>query len=798
MRQKNILKLNYPASWWGALWREALPSGNGETGAAVYGGVYEETVMLTHSDLWWKGRIPEMPDVSDKLPEVRDLLFNNEAKKADRVLADTLKKRGYDPKIASPLPLGDLKIVMPLQKAFKDYQRSLDMESGEILVEWRDGETFYRRRLFVSRPRNIVVCRIEREGVKNINSQIWMDIHDRVDIHNKVKDAKSYLPQQLETKAENGLIYYAAQNDDGTDLGAVVRVMPENGTIEHTQGQVKIIDAQSVLIYAKLFVKGKRKKAWARLKDELVKLKNDYYRLFKEHKKEHGRIFNSVTFDLHTDGHYKSNEELLMEAYKGEIPGVLIEKMWSYGRYLLMSSSKEGKQPCHLYGLWCGEYEGMWAFNMANENIQMIYWQALSGNMPELMLAVFDYYEHMMDDFRENAKKLYGCRGIYIPAPTAPGTGLLMHVVPHIIHWTGAAGWIARHYYDYYLHTADMDFLKNRALPFMKEVALFYEDFFIKGEDGYFISCPSNSPENTPGNYWNGKGMGATMETTINATMDFAIAKELLSNLVEGAQTASMYIDEIDKWNDMLNKIPPYQINKDGAVREWMHPCFDDNYHHRHQAHIYPVFPGTEITKEENPELFQAFVTAVKKRFMVGLKQQSGWSLAHMANSYARMEEGNLALECLAILSRSGIINNFYTLHNDWRTMGIGVNLQWAPVQLDANMGWAAAVNEMLLFSKPGLIKLLPALPDKWEKGNVKGLLCRGGIKVDMEWDMKKGKLTTIMRPVKSQQVKIKVPFDIKLLQVNGKFSVMSDGSYIQNFMLKKNEKSVIEVWRKN
>ncbi len=272
----------------------------------------------------------------------------------------------------------------------------------------------------------------------------------------------------------------------------------------------------------------------------------------------------------------------------------------------------------------------------------------------------------------------------------------------------------------------------------MYEAALFYEDFFTVDEQGYFISCPSNSPENTPGNYWKGDGMGAEMETTINATMDFAIAKELLTNLIEGSSNTGIYTENINKWKSMLKKIPPYQLNEDGAVKEWMHDFFADNYHHRHESHIYPVFPGTEVTKDNNEELFNGFEIAVKKRLLTGLNEQSGWSLAHMANTFARIGKGNKSLECIEIMTRSCVLNNLYTTHNDWRNMGIGVELPWAPIQLDANMGLCSAINEMLLFSVPGKIVILPALPEKWKKGNVKNLLARGAIEVSIEWDLDK------------------------------------------------------------
>ncbi|MDB5084884.1 MAG: alpha-L-fucosidase, partial [Bacilli bacterium] len=685
---RNTLKLKYPSSWWGAKWREALPAGNGEMGAAVYGGVYEETVLLTHEDLWWKGLTPEMPDVSDKLPEVRELIMQGSPKEAERILADTFGERGYQPKIAKPLPLGDLKVIMPGKNAFKNYSRMLNMETGEISVSWLDGQTHFERKLFVSRTDDLIVYSIQSEGCDLINARVQLDLHDRSDSRQPNRLTLSDLPDHVECRAEGDYLLYSARNEDGTDFGAVGRIVYEGGSLVADQGMASFTGCKQVLICLKLFVKGNREQEWHRLREELSQVTMDYAVLLKSHAAEHGKLFNAMQLDLNAQGHERSNEELLLEAYQGEAPTALVEKMWSYGRYLLISSSREGGRPCPLHGLWCGEFEGMWAFNMTNVNLQMIYWQALSGNMPELLLTVFDYFESMMEDFRVNAKQIYGCRGIYVPAPTVPGSGLLKILAPHIIHWTGGAGWVAQHFYDYYKYTGDLEFLRKRALPFMREAALFYEDFFFQGEDGYLISCPSNSPENTPGNYKYGAGPGAgkDMGTTANATMDFAIAKEVLLHLIDGSHIANQYTDDIEKWQAMLKRIPPYQINEDGAVREWMHPQFQENYHHRHMSHTYPVFPGDEITREDNPVLFEAFVTAAKKRLVIGLKEQTSWSLAYMSNLYARNGEGDLALECLDIISRSCLINNFYTFHNDWRNMGIGVDMSWAPFQIDANM----------------------------------------------------------------------------------------------------------------
>jgi alpha-L-fucosidase 2 len=635
-------------------------------------------------------------------------------------MADALNATGYDPNIGAPMPLGDQKIKMPVSQGFKNYRRTLDMETGEVSVSWTDDGTAFERRLFVSRTADLVVLQI-RTGADSLAADISLDLHDRSDAR-WCANGEVSLPENLEVKNEGDFIFYSARNDDGLDFGAVARV-------EKRQ--------QEALVVVRLFVGEDRQSAWARLKDELAGTEMNYDALLTPHVAEHRELFNRVNLDLGAtaEAHMQSNEELLLDAYQGDASLALTEKMWSYGRYLLISSSREGGQPCHLLGLWCGEYIGFWAFNMANENLQMIYWQALSGGMPETHIPMFDYYDRMKDDFRENAQKLFGCRGICIPAVTTPPSGLHKIVYPHILYWTGAAGWIAQHYYDYYLYTGDKQFLKERALPFLRETALFYEDFFTVGEDGYFVSSPSNSPENNPAEYWDGSGMAQQMETTMNATMDFALAKEVLSHLIEGAGVTGEYADEISTWKGMLERIPPYQINEDGAVREWMHPFFSDNYHHRHQSHIYPVFPGTEVSREVDPDLFGAFETAIHKRLEIGIGEQTGWSLAHMSNVYARMNDGDSALECLNLLSRSCIKNNFFTTHNDWRGMGIGLEMEWAPFQIDANMGWSAAVQEMLLFSVPGRIKVLPALPAAWSAGSVCGLFARGGVKVSIEWN---------------------------------------------------------------
>ncbi|MCJ7839413.1 glycoside hydrolase family 95 protein [Lederbergia sp. NSJ-179] len=707
-----------------------MPSGNGKIGAAVYGGIKDETILLNHEELWHLGQKDVVPDVKHTLAETREMMSRGEYLAASWNLTNALKEKGYKTRLASRLPLGALKLRMPCENAFRNYKRMLDMETGEVTVKWEDGGNVYERSLFVSRADDLIAYQITSDHAP-IQASIQLALHNSDG--GKLSDQYPSLVEYSAVKAKAPYYYYAAKNEDGRDFGAVLRIIPTEGQMKDKDNWIQCTDTEKMLILVKAFAGGERKKEWQRLTNELANIELNYEQLLHRHAEIHGPLFRSSEIELTDMDDPRSNEELLLEAYRGEAALSLIEKMWSYGRYLFISGTRSEGQPFGLYGLWYGDYRLMWGHHMANENIQMMYWHANVGGLSEFVPALFHYYDQMMDDFRNNANKLYGCRGIFIPAGTTPGIGVPNQIVPVIMNWTGAAGWLARHYYEYCLFTGDQAFLKEKVLPFMREAALFYEDFLVLGDDGYYKMYPSVSPENTPENHMPkaGQPLAHPMPTTVNATMDFAIIKELFTHLIEGSRVVGENSPKIEQWEKMLERIPTYQVNEDGAIREWMHPDFDDRYDHRHLSHIYPIFPGQEFTREEDPPLFAAFETAVRKR-LIGA--QTGWSLVHMASIYARLGDGDQALECLNILARSCLLNNFFTLHNDWRDMGICMNTPTAPVQMDANLGWIHAVQEMLIYVSPTVVKLLPALPSKWKQGKVKDMCFTTG-KISFSWD---------------------------------------------------------------
>ena len=726
MRNKIIMK--YPAACYKDAWREATPVGNGEVGALIYGGVGHEIIAVNRSDLWRDKKIAELPDVHEALVAMRSLLSQNKVKEAENILSNALKEKGFSGEsFGKPLPLCDLDIVSDCNAAFNCYSRVLDMNTAETVVSWQEQRTEYTRKTFVSRDNDVLYSKIEAKGAFSFNGLFDLKVHDLQTI--------GTLPVPIAKVCyEKDCIYFHSEWDE--PYGAVLK-LSHDGKSSVTEKGIKITEATCVELKLKTFVGGCVDNQFKDI-EETLKSASDYAAAFEIHKKLHGDIYNRTVLLLGEGERNTANELLLMDAYAESASDELVEKLWSFGRYLLVCANKNGGLPCHLYGLWCGDYNGMWAYNMFNVNIEMIYWQALSGNMSELLLNVFNYVESHMDDYRENAKKLFGCRGINICSVSTPESGLHKLLYPHILHWTGGAGWIAQHYYDYYLCTRDEEFLKNRALPFMYETALFYEDYFTVGDDGYFVASPSNSPENVPGNVLH--DLQSNSEVNVNATMDFAIAKELLTNLLQGAKSCGMYLDKAKTWQTMLSKIPPYQVNEDGALAEWMHPFYKDNYQHRHESHLYPVFPGKEITRNNNPVLHKAAEVAVEKREVVGIKEQSGWSLAYMANTYARLGYGDKAVNVIDMLAKSCVLSNLFTTHNDWRRMGIAtcMNMETvAPVQLDANMGIVSAINEMFLFSTRNEMYLFNALPTRWKKGKIGPLLSCTNTEVTLEWDEK-------------------------------------------------------------
>lgn len=776
--EKKIINL-YPSE----NWNDTTPVGNGTLGASVYGCVYDERILINHEALYNWVCDAGYPDISYALKEVRDLMDEGKYKEANTYYTDIIKNTGFKSNKGKFFPAFDIHMIFDTDGAPNDYRRELDMETGVCTVSYTENQEKCTRTVFASQRDRVIVVNLKKTAPFSV--KISLERHDMADY------VDNFYCDEFSTFAKNEYIYSDSKTGGKLHFTGMIKVLNTDGEIDTNINDkklkidmsgdvilkdcIKISNATDITL---IFTLNKDSDSFENMKREADRITKGFDQLLNEQKKDFSALFNRTRLNL-TSKENQSCEQLFLDSYQGNVDGRFIEKMADFGRYLLISSSVGCEYPANLQGLWNGAYSPAWActfFN--NENIQMAYWQTYAGNLKEAVLPLFNLYEKFMDDYRENAKNLFGCRGILLPLFMDNSNGKKENIQPHVLYWTGSSAWISAIYYDYYLYTGDVDFLRNRAYPFMKEAAQFYEDFLVYDENGKVKFYPSNSPENRPDGDFEG---AKEISVSINSTMDFALLKELLTNLLEARDVLDVDSEKEEDWRGILKNIPEYEINGDGAVKEWMHPDFKDNYHHRHQSHIYPLFPGLEVNEDNNKELFDAMEVAVNKRLVIGLKSQTGWSLAHMANIFARLNNGEKAKECLDLLIRFCTGKNLYTYHNDWRNMGVTLKFLHAghaPYQVDANMGFVSAVYEMLLYSDRDKIRLLPALPKQFKEGSIENIQARGGFDVSIYWSE-----TEVYVKIKSLLGK-NVNVGIKGYTLVTDSSKLKDSKYGENYKL--------------
>lgn len=749
---------NKPASGLGQRWRDCTPLGNGYTGVTLYGGTAADVLAVSRTDLWCEGWESSVPDVSHVLYEMRALQKEGKLEEACNMMYDALNDAKYNTNVAGMRTLGCVKFLFECDGVYNRYRRVTHMDTGEVQIQYCLGKRSFERSCFVSRKRDVIVMHVVSENPSGFSlSQGFYDSYEDTVREKRLRDRDGQFAQH---KLADGCMIYSSDNE-GKYFGIVTKVISD-GKVEMEENHIAVSGAKDSLLIIKAFSEAKNRERAERAAIKAINAcPQDYEKLYTEHKRLHASLYHKADIKLYFGRTFHSNEELLAGARENECSAELAEKIWRFGRYLFISGVDKNGLPFPLYGLWPCGYQREWSQHVGNENVEIIHWHAAVGGLSNLIPPLINFYRSRMERFRENAKMLFGCDGIFVGAYLSPNNSLATPHVPVILHFLGVAGWLSRHFYEYYLCTRDEKMFEESILPFMLEAATFYEDYIYEDENGMIELYPAVSPENSPSEYHNVErwtASGHPMPVTKNPTIEFAIMKELLTNLVEISKTYPNLSNRVSRWEEMLSKIPEYMINESGAIAEWMDKSVHDYYAHRHLSHVYPLFPGTEIEDNERFDLIPAFKKAVDMR---ELGFMTGWSLAHMSAIYARLKEGDKVFEALNMLTKVCLLDNFFTLHNDYRGMGITTtgmgNETFAPIQLDALMGAVNAVQEMLLFVSQRNVKLLPACPDNFAKGTAKLHFFDGT--VNMQWDIETQACRAEFMAIRDTSFSVELPF---------------------------------------
>ncbi len=734
-------------------WEQGLICGNGTIGASVLSHPLDETVLFSHERLFLPERAPLMPpNTAPRLFEIRRLIQRGLYQQATQLAFDISDQEGFrypDPFV----PAFELGIRMNTDMHVTDYARSLDFQTGEATVHWAGTRGVYERTLFVSRADGVAVLKITGPGRGSVNCRIELRPRDpdHARFRRNIRD--------LSVTADESFLVYRhdfANAYPGSihSLEGVARVILRNGSSAREGSALVITGADEVLVFIDIeLLYDPDRSRIEEMKAALSGLPADYENLLRRHEAIHGELFNRMRLDLGGGrDHQMTTEELIAKSTDAHPSEALIEKLFDAGRYNIISCT--GELPPTLQGVWAGTWDPPWASDFTqNGNVPSAIASMLMGNMPELMLAYTSYIESIVPYLEINARRIFGARGIVLPSRSSTN-GFNNAFAPRFAgaYWVGGAAWAAHFFYDYYLYTGDRTFLAEHALPFMESAALFFEDYLIEGPDGRYIFIPTSSPENSPSN--------TRSQSTLNATMSVAAAKELLGNLISASRELGTNREKIALWQGMLEKMPEYLINDDGAVKEWLTPELEDNYNHRHSSQLYALFDGMPEEIARSPELQAAF------RRVIELKLDRHWSdwerrggymsfgLVQVGQAAASLGDADLAWRSLVPLINRYWFHNLASTHN-YRSL----------FNMDISGGMPAVLIKMLVASEPGEILLLPALPEAWPSGTIEGVLCRGAVEIKkLRWENDTIVVTLVSS--RQQQITLRVPSAIESIVV--------------------------------